>query len=93
MARMDTDIEFRRDMLGRHPELNDWMIKGSKSSSPSGFTWHHHEDINRLVLVDRGDHKSNHALYHPTGKGGRDIWGGGKPGREGKLHGDTGKSC
>jgi hypothetical protein len=29
------------------------------------------------VLVDRNDHRSNHALYHPTGNGGRDIWGGG----------------
>ncbi|WP_288764151.1 HNH endonuclease [uncultured Weeksella sp.] len=42
--------------------------------SPPGLTWHHHEDLGRLSLVDRTDHSSNHALYHPTGKGGRDIW-------------------
>ena len=47
--------------------------------------------MNRLVLVDRGDHSSNHKLYHPTGVGGRDIWGGGEPGRTGKLNGLTGK--
>ena len=91
IKRMNSDAEFRRDMLGRHPELSDWMKNGSKSSSPSGFTWHHHEDVNRLVLVDRADHKSNHRLYHPTRKGGRDIWGGGKPGRHGKLDGATGE--
>ncbi|MCU6276061.1 HNH endonuclease, partial [Morganella morganii] len=93
LTRLDTDAVFRKDILNRHPELLDWIKNGSKSSSPSGFTWHHHEDLNRLVLVDRLDHKSNHALYHPTGKGGRDIWGGGKPGRHGKLNGATGKAC
>ncbi|MCX9068515.1 HNH endonuclease [Citrobacter portucalensis] len=93
IERMNNDPSFRRDMLGRHPELDDWLKNGSKSSSPSGFTWHHHEDVNRLVLVDRLDHKSNHTLYHPTGKGGRDMWGGGEPGRQGRLDGSTGKAC
>ncbi|MDT3611118.1 RHS repeat-associated core domain-containing protein [Cronobacter sakazakii] len=93
IKRMNNDPTFRRDLLGRHPELGDWLKNGSKSISPAGFTWHHHEDVNRLVLVDRLDHKSNHALYHPTGNGGRDIWGGGEPGRQGKLDGATGKPC
>lgn len=70
--------------------MAEWYKKPG-SSSPPGFTWHHHEDVNRLVLVDRGDHSSNHKLYHPTGVGGRDIWGGGEPGRTGKLNGLTGK--
>jgi len=68
---MNNDPAFRRNILGRHPELGDWQKNVSRSGSPSGFTWHHHEDANRLVLVDRLDHKSNHAFYHPTGKGGR----------------------
>ncbi|WP_317233289.1 HNH endonuclease [Serratia fonticola] len=93
IKRLNTDAAFRRDMFNRYPELSNWMKNGSKSSSPAGFTWHHHEDLNRLVLVDRLDHKSNHALYHPTGNGGRDIWGGGDPGRKGKLDGATGKAC
>ncbi|WP_197094770.1 RHS repeat-associated core domain-containing protein [Erwinia sorbitola] len=93
IKRLNTDAAFRRDMFNRHPELSNWMKNGSKSSSPAGFTWHHHEDLDRLVLVDRLDHKSNHALYHPTGNGGRDIWGGGDPGRKGKLDGATGKAC
>ncbi|MTD26523.1 RHS repeat-associated core domain-containing protein, partial [Erwinia sorbitola] len=93
IKRLNTDAAFRRDMFNRHPELSNWMKNGSKSSSPAGFTWHHHEDLDRLFLVDRLDHKSNHALYHPTGNGGRDIWGGGDPGRKGKLDGATGKAC
>jgi hypothetical protein len=88
--RMETDQVFRRDMLGRYPELDAWMKDPNMSSSPAGLTWHHHEDTGRLSLVDRVDHAKNHKLYHPTGKGGRDIWGGGKKGRKGKLNGLTG---
>jgi len=88
--RMNSDPSFRRDMLGRYPELGNWMDNGNKSRSPSGLTWHHHEETGRLVLVDRNDHRSNHELYHPTGQGGREIWGGGEDGRRGKLDGTTG---
>jgi len=93
LGRVETNPEFRRDMFNRYPRLEQWASTGSKSASPPGLTWHHHEDVNRLSLVDRVDHKFNHALYHPTGKGGRDIWGGGAPGRKGKLDGATGKIC
>ncbi|EED6198025.1 hypothetical protein XI16_23130, partial [Salmonella enterica subsp. enterica serovar Infantis] len=89
--RMNSDPSFRRDMLGRHPALGDWLKNPNKASSPPGLTWHHHEDVNRLVLVDRIDHADNQGLYHPTGKGGRDMWGGGELGRRGKLDGVTGK--
>ena len=78
-----------------------WEIprSGDMSSSPNwgkgknkqGLTWHHHEDTKRLVLVDYNDHRRNHGLYHPQRKGGRSIWGGGRPGRRGKLNGRTGK--
>ncbi len=88
--RMNTDPAFRRDMLGRYPELETWMKNPNMSGSPAGLTWHHHEETRRLVLVDRVDHAKNHGLYHPTGKGGRDIWGGGEDGRKGKLNGATG---
>lgn len=91
--KMNTDPAFRRDILGRYPKLREWVKNGDMGRSPTGLTWHHHEDINRLVLVDRFDHRSNHALYHPTRSGGRDIWSGGKPGRQGKLNGATGKRC
>jgi RHS repeat-associated protein len=94
ISQLETDSSFRKDMFRRYPELSEWSKSGNMSTSPPGMTWHHHEDVNRLVLVDRGDHSANHALYHPTGKGGRDIWGGGKDGRKGKLDGATGeKRC
>ncbi|WP_416466779.1 RHS repeat-associated core domain-containing protein, partial [Pseudomonas sp. LFS044] len=93
LNRMEIEPEFRKDMLNRYPKLEGWANAGSKSASPPGLTWHHHEDVNRLSLVDRMDHKANHGLYHPTGKGGRDIWGGGAQGRKGKLYGATGKIC
>lgn len=91
VKKMGTNPKFRQDMLNRYPKLNDWLKDGDMSRSPSGLTWHHHEDINRLTLVDRADHRSTHSLYHPTSKGGRDIWGGGKLGRQGKLDGPTGR--
>jgi len=34
---------------------------------------------------NRGDHNHNFGIYHPTGKGVRDIFGGGKAGRKGKI--------
>jgi hypothetical protein len=43
-----------------------------------------------LKLVDRGDHAGNHGIYHPTGQGGREQWGGGEAGRRGKLDPKTG---
>jgi uncharacterized protein RhaS with RHS repeats len=91
ISRLNSDAAFRRDMLGRYPALAEWTRTGNMAGSPPGMTWHHHAQVNRLVLVDRRDHAKNHALYHPTGKGGRDIWGGGKDGRTGKLDGTTGR--
>lgn len=51
------------------------------SGSPGGrgvLTWHHNSLMNgRLELVDFGDHRYNHGLYHPDSKGVRHNWGGG----------------
>ncbi len=91
LDKFETDSVFRRDMLGRYPKLASWIKNPNMASSPAGLTWHHHEKIGLLKLVDRVDHAVNHNLYHPTGKGGRDIWGGGEPGRRGKLDGKSGK--
>jgi RHS repeat-associated protein len=91
IAQMNGDPAFRRDMLGRYPELADWMRKPNMANSPPGLTWHHAEQVRRLNLVDRADHGLQHGTYHPQGNGGRDIWGGGKAGRTGKLDGATGK--
>lgn len=39
---------------------------------PEGFTWHHHQDVGRMQLVDAQTHKSNR---HDAGF---ILWGGGK---------------
>ena len=77
-------------MLRRHPDLAVWLKSPNMSNSPPGLTWHHNDQSGLLNLVDRGDHANNHGIYHPDGTGGRDKWGGGKPGRQGKLYQATG---
>lgn len=43
--------------------------------TPDGYSWHHHEELGRLQLVDEEVHaKSGHS-------GGRSIWGGGSDAR------------
>ena len=95
IKQLNSDPSFKKTMHARYPGLGDWIKNGDMGSSPSKMlTWHHHEKVNRLVLVDYRDHRKNHGLYHPTGKGGRDIWGGGPAGRHGQLNGKTGaKRC
>ena len=87
-AQLDSNSGFSKKMYKKYPSLENWTDMGK--SSP-GLTWHHHEDVRKLKLVDFKDHKANHSLYHPTGKGGRDMWGGGKPGRSGHLDKKTGE--
>lgn len=73
-------------MFKRNPDLKTWVDgQLNLSNSPIGFPWHHAEDSGLLKLVDRGDHSTNFSIYRPTGKGGRDICGGGILGRKGKL--------
>ena len=99
IKKMESNPSFKRDMLNRYPEIKEWMKSGDMSSSPNwgkgknkqGLTWHHHEDTKRSVLVDYNDHRRNHGLYQPQRKGGRSIWGGGRPGLRGKLNGRTSK--
>lgn len=71
--------------MSSHPEFQK-RIENPKllSNSPTGFTWHHYEEEGILRLVDRIDHRHNFSIYHPIGRGGRDIWGGGKLGRIGR---------
>lgn len=87
ISRMNGDAAFRKDMLSRNSELKPWLDdpKRNMGSSPPGHTWHHNEKPGLLQLVNRTDHSAEHAIYHPEGKGGREIWGGGKDGREGKI--------
>ncbi|WP_241152308.1 RHS repeat-associated core domain-containing protein, partial [Pseudomonas viridiflava] len=85
--KLNSDPAFRKNMYSRNPELKTWVDdpRRNMGSSPTGYTWHHNEKPGVLQLVHRADHGGEHFIYHPTGKGGRDIWGGGREGREGKI--------
>ncbi|WP_219097546.1 RHS repeat-associated core domain-containing protein [Pseudomonas sp. UMAB-40] len=85
--KLNGDPAFRKNMYSRNPDLKTWVDdpKRNMGSSPTGYTWHHNEKPGVLQLVHRADHGGEHSVYHPTGKGGRDIWGGGREGREGKI--------
>jgi hypothetical protein len=87
IKKLNDDPAFRKNMYRRNPELKTWVDdpKRNMGSSPTGYTWHHNEKPGLLQLVHRADHAGEHSVYHPTGKGGRDIWGGGREGREGKI--------
>lgn len=83
---MEDNPSLKKKLLSAHPEeFGEWLNNPNTSVSPGGFTWHHFEDEGVLKLVDRLDHRNNFSIYHPTGRGGREIWGGGKLGRMGKL--------
>jgi hypothetical protein len=43
----------------------------AESIAPPGLTWHHHQDLGRMQLVDETQYK----LFKHTG--GMSIWGGG----------------
>ncbi|PFS00692.1 hypothetical protein COK55_31320 [Bacillus cereus] len=53
-----------------------------EGKKPSNYTWHHHQDIGKMQLVDYFEHE---AAKHT---GGRAYWGGGKNGRNGKIKRD-----
>ncbi|WP_174729253.1 HNH endonuclease [Mesobacillus harenae] len=52
--------------------LTNQDVQGlSEGTTPSGYTWHHHEEVGVLQLVEQETH-------HNTGHtGGRELWGGG----------------
>lgn len=85
IEKMNSDSNFKKQILSAHPEMKQWLDNPNLSNSPTGYTWHHYEQEGILRLADRSDHSHNFGIYHPTGKGGRDIWGGGKAGRQGKI--------
>jgi HNH/ENDO VII superfamily nuclease len=41
-------------------------------STPSGYTWHHHEDLGRMQLVKTSVHDAAQSGLHHSG--GRSIW-------------------
>lgn len=78
--RLKTDPEFRRIMQVKYPGVVEHVQptkRGFRGTSPPSMTWHHATKDGTLHLVDFGDHQTYHKIYHPDGKGGRNIWGGG----------------
>jgi hypothetical protein len=61
--------------LARELGLSRGMVEELQTSMtpPSGYSWHHHQDVGRMQLISLGDHKL--AAPHT---GGMAIWGGGQ---------------
>jgi hypothetical protein len=61
--------------LARELGLSHGMVEELQTSMapPSGYSWHHHQDVGRMQLISLGDHKL--AAPHT---GGMAIWGGGQ---------------
>ncbi|MED3813498.1 T7SS effector LXG polymorphic toxin [Priestia megaterium] len=71
------EIEKNKLLAGKFNDAELRLI--SAGEVPASLTWHHHQDIGRMQLVDYYEHE---VAKHT---GGRAIWGGGRAGREGKL--------
>lgn len=71
------EIEKNKLLAGEFTDAELHLINAGEV--PASLTWHHHQDIGRMQLVDYYEHE---VAKHT---GGRAIWGGGRAGREGKL--------
>jgi hypothetical protein len=72
------------DDIAKNPKLAekfsaDELALLKEGKVPKTLTWHHHQDPGKMQVVDYFEHQ---AAGHT---GGRAVWGGGKPGRTGKL--------
>ncbi len=63
-------IERDPSLRGSFNEIQVQQI--SEAETPDGFTWHHHQELGRMQLVDTSTHlRTGHT-------GGKEIWGGGR---------------
>ena len=79
---MKNDPQFKAAIEAKYPGTFDKVSPGRRGAfprtAPPDLTWHHHEKVGGLLqLVDQADHNARHKDYHPTGRGGRNTWGGG----------------
>ncbi|KQZ44023.1 RHS repeat-associated core domain-containing protein [Duganella sp. Root1480D1] len=79
---MKNDPQFKAAIEAKYPGTFDAVSPGRRGAfprtAPPALTWHHHEKVGGLLqLVDQADHNARHKDYHPTGRGGRNTWGGG----------------
>ena len=71
------NAELARDVAENPDKYRDVFTKEQleqieKGKTPEGFTWHHHQDVGRMQLVDRSVHEANRH------DGGFVLWGGQK---------------
>ncbi len=72
--------ESLKEQIANNPDLKATFTKEQleqieNGRTPSGYTWHHHQQDGKMQLVDTADHdKSAHT-------GGKALWGGGKDNR------------
>ena len=73
IEQLKKEIEKNPRIKSKFSERQLEQIKDGKM--PSGFTWHHNEEVGKMELVDAETHaKSGHT-------GGKSIWGGGSENR------------
>jgi hypothetical protein len=71
-ADLEKNPELAKEM-GLTKEQEEYFLKDpSGKNSPSGLTWHHHQDTGKMQLVDTNEHRA--GMPH---LGGMAIWGGG----------------
>jgi len=79
---MKADPFYKANIESQYPGTFDHVSPGKRGAfsgvAPPKLTWHHHERVGGLLqLVGKNDHNIRHKDYHPSGKGGRNKWGGG----------------
>ncbi|WP_231869697.1 HNH endonuclease [Paenibacillus riograndensis] len=85
---LDGGIDDIRNKIKQYllesPELAQKFTKSEiallkEGKVPKTLTWHHHQDSNKMQIIDYFEHQvSGHT-------GGRAIWGGGRSGRKGSI--------
>jgi DNase/tRNase domain of colicin-like bacteriocin len=77
---------FAKSLEVRYPDITSHVTPGPRGgfadTSPPGLSWHHDPYTSgNLQLIPRTHHQAPGPIQnslHPNGKGGREIWGGGR---------------
>ena len=81
------DPKFAKAMEEVYPGINQGVMPGKRGAFPNGaptrdVTWHHNPyEEGLLQLVRRDQHRAGgftQSIFHPEGKGGMEVWGGGR---------------
>ncbi|MEQ8819593.1 MAG: hypothetical protein RLY93_05065 [Sumerlaeia bacterium] len=87
---MNGDARFAHMMENLYPGITEGVSPGARGAFPRtpptpDVTWHHHTTREGVLqLVPRSQHSAPGAVQktlHPDGRGGMEVWGGGRKGR------------